>query len=472
MDRKIILFELNEVPFRIVDEFRRWHPESALARRLPECFQYETYCENIGHLSPWGTWPTLHRGVANDKHFIADFGQDLSEQDEQYPTLWSILARHGVKTGVFGSLHTYPLPKDLNGYSFFVPDTFAAGSECFPNSMDVFQSFNLQMARESARNVSTKLPWQHVLQFLRQAPELGLRFRTFLDIGRQLVDERAKSVRKNRRRTYQAVLSFDIFMKQLEQTKPGFATFFTNHVASAQHRYWAAAFPGDYETFGFDGKWVSNFSREIAFAMTRFDSFFGRLTAFCDANKEYQLWVATSMGQHATIAKPLETQLYLVDPAKFTAQLGLSASEWTLRPAMLPQWNVVVAPHRVEDFRTALQSLTIYGSPLHFRVMDGGFFSVDFGHENMHEQPQWASLQGRSVSFEELGLRSVEIEDRSNASAYHIPEGTLIIYDPRNRRRRTAARTQVGVTELAPTLLKNFNVPRPGHLSAAVSLGT
>ena len=43
------------------------------------------------------------------------------------------------------------------------------------------------------------------------------------------------------RRTYQAGLAFDIFINFLQSTKPAFATFFTNHVASSMHRFWAAA---------------------------------------------------------------------------------------------------------------------------------------------------------------------------------------------------------------------------------------
>jgi predicted component of type VI protein secretion system len=39
---------------------------------------------------------------------------------------------------------------------------------------------------------------------------------------------------------------FDIFMNQLERTKPGFTTFFTNQVASSMHRFWAASFPEEY----------------------------------------------------------------------------------------------------------------------------------------------------------------------------------------------------------------------------------
>ena len=54
---------------------------------------------------------------------------DLSKTNKEYPNLWQILSKN--KVGVFGSLHTYPLPDNLENYSFFVPDTFAAGKECF-----------------------------------------------------------------------------------------------------------------------------------------------------------------------------------------------------------------------------------------------------------------------------------------------------------------------------------------------------
>src|SRR5579884_4144286 len=120
MDRKIILFELNEVPFRIVEEYSRWHPESTLARRRDQFFQYETYTEDVSALSPWKTWPSLHRGVPDHRHLIQDFGQDLHDADQEFPPLWKLLAQNGVRTGVCGSLHTYPMPDDLEGYAFFL----------------------------------------------------------------------------------------------------------------------------------------------------------------------------------------------------------------------------------------------------------------------------------------------------------------------------------------------------------------
>ncbi len=470
MDRKIILFELNEVPIRIFKHFCAMHPDSALAKRFPQCTKYETFTEDKGWLEPWVTWPTLHRGITNEEHEICDFGQDLEAQDKTYPPIWKILAARGINVGVFGSLHTYPMPADLNNYSFFVPDTFAAGSECFPDNISAFQEFNLRVSRQSARNISTKVPWKATLDLLAKAPGLGFKMETVKDVAGQLLAERSKPWQRVRRRAYQAVLGFDIFLKHLEESRPGFATFFTNHVASSLHRYWAAMFPGDYENFEFSQEWVDTYRDEIDFTMGKVDRFFGKLAAFVDRNPEYQLWVATSMGQAATRAKPCDSQLYIVNREKFMKAMGLAPQDWSGRPAMLPQTNVVVVPEKIEAFRKTLELLRIEGVPVHFREAENGFFSIDLGQEGFLTKPQVADFDGRTVPFSDLGMAPVEIEDKTHSSAYHIPQGTLLIYDPRDQAPKGAGFTQMSTTEVAPTLLQNYAVPAPSYMKRAVPL--
>ncbi len=470
MGKKIILFELNEVPFRIIDCFCQWRPQSNFARLLPQCYKYETYAEDKSDLSPWKTWPTVHRGVNDEKHLIYDFGQDLTDVDKEYPAIWRLLAANGVSTGVCGSLHTYPMPEDLSGYTFFLPDTFAAGSECFPKKLSIFQEFNLRMARDSARNVSRKVPWAAALKFLAAAPGLGLKMNTFVDISGQLVSERLKQWKKIRRRTYQTVLAFDVFVRQLQDTKPAFSTFFTNHVASSMHRYWAATFPQDYDKFGYDDEWVNTYRNEIDFTMSKFDDFFARLVKFVDANPEYVLWVATSMGQAATEAMPLETQLYINDLPKFMEHMGLNATEWSRMPAMLPQYNIHVGESRRPDLRAAVGALSIDGEPLQWREAANGFFSLDFGHHNLYLSESRPVFRGKTMSYEELGLANVKIEDKSGANAYHIPQGSLVVYDPNNRTPKEG-RSMVSTLEIAPTLLKNFDVARPSYMRPPVTIG-
>jgi hypothetical protein len=68
-----------------------------------------------------------------------------------------------------------------------------------------------------------------------------------------------------------------IFMHQLETKRRDFATFFTNHFASSMHRYWAAAFPTDYNEFKYTAEWIDTYRGGIAWTMNKADHLFGRL---------------------------------------------------------------------------------------------------------------------------------------------------------------------------------------------------
>ncbi len=461
MGRKIILFELNEVPYRVIDLFVRENPASTLARILPRCRQYETRAEDRV-LSPWVTWPTLHRGVTDGQHHIQHFGEDLREADGLYPPVWTQLTRAGVRTGVFASLHSYPMPADFSRYAFYVPDPFATGSETFPASLSAFQAFNVAMSRESARNVSTGVPVGLALEVLRGAPRMGLRAMTLADVARQLVAERLNAWRRVRRRTYQTVLAFDIFLKQLRGTKPDFATFFTNHVASAMHRYWAATFPEDYEAYGFDDGWRRRFDQEIRFAMSRTDRFLRELVAFVDANPGYALLVASSMGQAATTAERVETQLYVTDLGRFMARLGVPDGAWSRRPAMEPEVGVVVAPERVAAFRAALATLSIDGRKVESHEREKGFFAIALGHTNLKGRLEEARLGDEAVKLSELGLENVAIEDEVGSNAYHVRGGSLLIYAPGAE--PDPSRAPISTCDLAPSILANYGAPVPDYM--------
>lgn len=470
MDRKIILFELNEVPLRIVREYVRWRPESTLAKRLPDCRVYETVSEDTVRLSPWVTWPSLYRGVNDEQHTIDQFGQDLSEIDGEFPPIWQVLVENEVDTGVFGTLHSYPPPENIEEYAFYVPDAFAAGSECFPEKVENFQDFNLAMSRDSPRNVSTSIHWDKALRFLVSAPDLGLKISTCADVAGQLVKEKIHPWKRVRRRTYQSVLAFDIFMQQLETKRPDFCTFFTNHVASSMHRYWAAAFPDDYDEYEFEGQWRQRFENEIEFTMHKFDAMFRRLIAFVEHNPDYQLLVTTSMGQQATEARPLETQLYIVDLEQFMRRMGAEPHAWEKRPAMAPRVSVFVDEEYVDKVDANLSALRIDGEPIEYHQRERGFFNIRLGQENLHETDCIAELRDHELPFEEMGLETVEIEDRSNTTAYHVPEGSLMIFDPKQTVRRPEHTTQVSTLDLAPYLLQNFSVDTPDYMKDSATL--
>jgi len=465
--KKIILFELNEVPLKIINFFIKARPQSALAKIFPRATVYETYTEDGGHLSPWVTWPTLHRGVSNHKHCISDFGQPLDEVDQEFPPIWKLLANNGVRTGVGGSLHSYVPQQSFSEYAFYLPDIFAKEPTCWPKHLEGFQAFCLGMARESAKNVSDKVPLSQALDVLLNIRSIGLRPGTLVDIARQLVEERFQSWKLVRRRTYQSVLAFDVFFKQLETSRPDFSTYFTNHVASAMHRYWQASFPEDYAEVTFDEAWLQTYHGEIIYAMQKADLMLRRLMEFVNRNPDFRLVIASSMGQQAVESRPTETLLYVTEPEQFMQSLGLRREDWELRPAMFPQLNVRIADEQKRAaFEQIAKTLEINGAPVHSRAASDGFFSLDFGHENVSEII--VKINGQLKSSSETGINNVVIQDKVGVTAYHIPQGSMLIYDG-----KTAPKggiTQVSTSDVAPAILQNFGINAPGYMNKPTAL--
>jgi hypothetical protein len=469
-DKKIIHYELNEVPRRVLDDYALSHPRSSLARMLREGFLYQTVTEDQGILSPWITWPTLHRGISNDKHCISDFGQDLAEVNAEYPSFIDLLSRAGIKVGVFGSLHTYPLPDNVQQYAFFVPDTFANGPECFPESLSTFQDFNLRMMDASGRNVSRSILLGPAARFLAKAPALGLRLETAGRLAGQLISERMNRARVGRRRTSQMQIAFDLFMRQLSTHRPNLATFFTNHVASSMHRYWPAKFPDDYSDSKLDDAWRATYAGEIDFTMREADRQIAALVSFVDRNPEYALVIVSSMGQAAVDSSTVvHHQLYITDLGRFMRALGLGEGDWAKHRAMLPRYIFRISPAQVETFKRSIATLKVNGVPVQVAELGSDVFQIKLGHENLKDEDTVVELQGRAQTPAALGLANVPIQDETGSYAYHIPNGIMLVYNPSEPKGRGAYGGEISTREIAPTMLANFNVRRPGYMAPAIS---
>jgi hypothetical protein len=461
--RKIILFELNEVPFTVLDYFCKKFPASHLAKTLPFCAQYETYTADKGELHPWATWPTLHRGVSSQQHQIKDFGQNRQEIDKEYPPVWAILNHHKISTGVFASMNSYPMPQDARSYAFYVPDPFAADGKAYPARVIPFQEFNLAMSRRSEVNAHKGIDVKSALKMLGHLPYLGITRKTLTQVIGQLLKEKVTPHLATRRRTYQSVLAFDVYLKLLRTGEPRFSTYFSNHVASTLHRYWAATFPNDYEVNNLPQQWITKYGGEIDFAMKKFDEIFEELTAFVDTNPAYKIIVASSMGQKGTIAELVNTRTCVKDVQRLMARLGLQADEWENRPAMHPQCNVVIHEAKIQVFTNALERLDINKNPLQYRCHGNGHFSLDFGQVNL--AVDYAILHGEKISFKELGLGNEPVDDESAGTAYHIPEGSLFIYDPVDTVTEKERKYECSTLALAPSILENFDITAPPYMS-------
>jgi hypothetical protein len=468
--RKIIFFELNEVPYRVIDRYCQDHPTAALTRLLARSAQSETHAADSGELAPTKTWPTVHRGVNNDHHGLTNFGQDLTEVDQAFPPIWQIAARHGVEVGVFGSFFSFPMPAPLDNYAFYMPDAFAIDSDAHPAELEAFQSFNLAMSRASMRNVSKGIDLPKAAQLLPQLPKLGFTGQTAVGIARQLVGERRTPRIKTRRRTHQTMLGFDVFMQQLQTRQPAFCTFFTNHVAATMHRYWAATFPEDYQQFNLADDWVADFRSEIDFAMDKTNELVERLLRFVDGHPDYVLMVVTSMGQAASRAESVSSCVSITDMQQFLGHLGLQSGDYEERPAMAPIFNVVIQPEKSALLRQHLGHLTIDGKPFAQELYEN-FFEFAFGPFQNYQGPEVVTIGAEQLPFAHLGFANVAHEDGVYLTGDHIPQGALLVYDPqRPQVRSAAARTQISTLDIAPTILQNFAIPVPAYMSRPVDL--
>ena len=192
------------------------------------------------------------------------------------------------------------------------------------------------------------------------------------------------------------------------------------------------------------------------------------MVRFTDRNPEYQIWVTTSMGQAATEAKPLATQLYINDVRRFMTALGFAPADWSQRPAMLPEYSFRLAPHRFAAFRDTIAALRIAGEPIRYTEAGDDFVMISLGHRNL-TGVNTVQVGERVLWFEALSLSNTRIEDMSDTSAYHIPQGCLVIYDPKDRAPK-AGRAEISTCDLAPTLLERFGVPRPDYMRKPVAL--
>jgi hypothetical protein len=468
-NRRFVLFELNEVPLRVVRHFADRHPHSAFAKILAKGRRWDTVTPDQGHLSPWITWPTLHRGVSSAKHHIVALGQDVGEVNAHFPPIWTLLAEASRRVGMFGSLHSYPPPADLSHYDFYVPDTFAAGPEAKPAELSAFQRFNLQMVDRSGRNVSTDLPVKDALSFLTRALPAGVRAGTLGKIARQVASERIWRDRATRRRTIQSLLAFDLFHAQLEAKRPDAAFFFTNHVASAMHRYWPATFIDDYHEAKWSDDWVRRFSGELDYAMGEADQMLGDLIAIADRH-DYVILVSGSMGQSAVDSpeRQIKTEVLLRDMSRFLTQLGVTG-RWERRRTMEPTYTLAFDEAlSVDHFIAAAATVKIAGQPIITRRLGAREVEFMLGHPNVADTDFTVTIRNHAVDPAAIGLVNVVIDDEVGAAAYHVPEGMLLAYDPREDYRGRAGDSPISTTRIAPTLLALQGIEPPPYMEQPI----
>ncbi len=425
MKKTLILYELNEVPHRVIVEYIKIRPNSNLAKIISLSEYCHTYTEDDGELHPWSTWPTIHRGVPNFIHKIRFINQDLTPA-KIYPPIWEVLAKKGITIGIFGSLQSYP-PLEGENIKFYVPDTFSPEKSCFPNYLSDFQEFNLNLAG-SNKAIQNNISIKSIYIFIKLIAKNLINYKTFLRSLMHIIKELLNPKFKSRRSLMQPYFGFDIYFKELKKHNPSFSTFFTNHVAGMMHRYWKNLFPED---FG-----IKNFNKDfhsysIIKAMDIADKQIGELYRY-SLKKHANLWILSSMGQKAIDREKYIGEVFLESFRDLINSLNLDIKEFKLLPAMQP--DICINCKNEKSLKQLLEAVENFVD-LDDKVILKKRYEPNGLNLNLSIQNSSSLVISRMARFKKFEPKTINkfglrIISRDIGTGYHTPEGILIACGP------------------------------------------
>ena len=457
---KLIIYEFNEAPRRVIDFYIKLKPKSNLGKFVRKGKILNTFTNDVGELHPWSTWPSVHRGVNNQKHKIKYINQ-IKVESKKYPPIWEILLKNKLKIGIFGSLQSFPPIMGKNNVSFYLPDTFAPDPDAIPKELIDFQTLNLELVNDN-KAISRPLKIKNVKNFIKLFIKNTISLKSSLNSALHIFKEFFNKKYKTRRSVLQAVISFDLYMKYLERTKPRFSTYFTNHLAGMMHRYWKYLFPSDFEI---GEKNIDKFhSKSIIKAMDIFDSQLGRLNSFCK-KENYDLWVVSGLGQEAIDRGEYIPEIFLKDFSLLIQKFNIKEGDLKILPSMQP--DICIAAKDKNSFNLTRAIFSQITDSLGNRIFIERYKPVKLTL-NLFINISKAVVENRVVYFgskkyslEEIGL---EIFKRDIGTGYHCPEGILIANGDRSLDLLEVISEEIDICKIAPTIINLFGLDIPKYM--------
>lgn len=451
MTAQVLLYELNEVPWEIVDLYRHQRPKSALAALLPRALSLTTISEEQPvDLQPWRSWPTIHRSLWTRDHNSWDLGQD--PETFRGVDLWTAAARAGKQVGVFGALQSWPAQRFLG--SFYVPDTFARTAATYPANLRRFQAFNLAMTAENRFAAGARLPIRRLPFIGADMLRRGLTPMSAFRLARHLVAEKLDPAQVSKRSVMQVVPGFDIFWHLHRRHDPDLSIFFTNHVASMLHRYWADALPPA-------GAPMGPGANSVLEALDIFDRQLGRMLSWQREARDRVLVIASSMGQERVEKREMGSSFVVEDAARLAVALGVADA--VAGVGMYPAQSLTLPG--AEDAERALERLRSVehsGGPMFRELRQNGrsvSFEVDYLSEagTLLPSASFLGADGTRVgtSIADLGI-AVRTRPTGGNTGEHTTRGILICAG--DRIAADPGRREVSVLDVAPSLLALIGV--------------
>lgn len=452
--RRLLVLEINEIPLRIL----RWHaenaPNSATARLLARAQVGQSDADEPlpRDLYPSQSWASQAMGVPFSEHGVFWYGDP---KPAQFPLYWQAAVRAGLSIGFMGTLHSSPLSRQLpaGDVRFAVPDPFASDADTIPARMSPLQRINLDMTQANSRVVADTSP---ILSYLKLAGALtrtGVSPSTVVEAGNLALSVARRQVPKERLRSGQFHLMADQFTRLAKKFDPDLSILFTNHIASAMHRYWYASFPEDWDEPMYDDAWVQRFQGEVPYAMRALDHWLERLMSWVE-DTDRSMLILSSMGQIGGCpVESAETDAMIVrDHEKFARAIGVD-HPFTVGKAMVPQIT-----YQFDSDAIAAEVAAVVGDPNPALHIDRSGSAVTVTYSILRPESQKVELGGSWHTVEEAGLKFVEVGEQR--VAVHHPLGALIVY---NSPTALIGEEPVNYLTVAPAILQSLGVEPLAH---------
>ena len=429
MSKKLIVLEINEVPYRVIDSYIADNPNSNWASVLQRSAKFIAATPDQIQLHPKLSWQTFHRAVPDTEHGFVEYNQKDAPGKDKYPPVWEIIRAAGKRIGVGASIGSYPMPEDNENIDFYIADPFAPTFETVPEYLGSFQRMNNLAVQRSGRNVRKGgFGVKQLFDLAINLPRLGISPSTIMKTFSQLMDERRDNARIVRRRNIQALMSFDVVFKQIKKQKPDFSTIFANHVAASMHRYWAAKFVDDYEVNRMPEAWRETYGGEIDNAMDEADYMMGKLNKFVADNPEFSVMVIASMGQEAIEHEVIHNQLIIGEFDSFMTSLGFADGDYNKLTGMEPEYVVeFTKPELLDKFKEVCAGMSINGQRPTVKPSSDSACAFLVFQNNVDIES--ITVGNREVSLADAGLVIDEIQDMSGSTAQHVRGGCCFVFN-------------------------------------------
>ncbi len=460
--RRLFVLELNEIPLRVFRWHAERHPASATARLLAQSSVGESIAreELPRDLYPSQSWASLATGVPFTDHGVFWYGDD---KPAEFPLYWQAAATAGRSVGIVGTLHSSPLSVQLpaGDVRFALPDSFASDADTVPASLRSLQSANLAMTSQNSRAVTDSSPLSSYLRLAKALASSGVSARALAPLGRLAIEVATHRVPKERLRSGQFHLMADQFDRLSRSTDPDLCVLFSNHVASAMHRYWFTAFPQDWDEPIYDDLWVERFEDELPYALRSLDRWLDRWMRWAQ-DTDRTLVVLSSMGQTGGAAVDVDQThaLVLRNPELFAEALGLRG-QFEVASSMVPQITYLL-----KDEPSAVAATEDLGATDGSIRIDRRGKAVTVDYSGLDAEDEKVQLGGALYTVAEAGFELIEVNE--HRAAIHDPIGSIIVYNSPTAHVPTEPTDYLTI---APAILEALGVdPLPHHTKSGLTL--